>query len=165
MRRNFRKDERGAAALEFSLVMIPFFGLIFAVFEIGYAAFMASALENAAGQASRMIRTGREDAPTTAGEFKNVICQRMAMPIAKCEARMTINVQTFASFDAISSWEPPEGDSYVQGGSREIQMVRATYRQPLMTPLFALYPRDVASNTIDLASTFAFRNEPFETGS
>lgn len=157
-----RKDERGATAVEFALVIVPFLGLTFAVFEIGYAAFVSSALSNASGEAARMIRTGRVDAPKSADAFKTAICDRMAMPVDRCKGRMTVNVQTFGSFDAIGAWNPPADDSFVPGGARDIQLVRATYRQPLITPLYTLYPRSSGGSTIDLTSTFAFRNEPYE---
>lgn len=162
MRRRFARDRRGAAAVEFSLVLVPFLGLTFAMFEIGWAAFVSSSLENATADTARMIRTGRADAPSTAQAFKETICGRMIIPAGECQARLVINVQTFASYDAMAGWAPGDADSFVKGGARAIQMVRATYRQPLITPLFSLYPRDRETGDIRLRSTFAFRNEPFE---
>jgi Flp pilus assembly protein TadG len=162
MRRRFARDQKGAAAVEFALVIVPFLGLTFAMFEIGWAAFVSSSLENATSDTARMIRTGRDDAPASASAFKQAICERMIISTAECQARMTVNVQTFDSYSAMSGWTPPTDDSFVVGGARAIHMVRASYRQPLITPLFNLYPRDDETGDITLRSTFAFRNEPFE---
>lgn len=162
MRKRFARDQGGAAAVEFSLVLIPFLGLTFAMFEIGWAAFVSSSLENATGDTARMIRTGRDDAPASASAFKQTICERMSIAPGDCQSRLTVNVQTFDSYDAMSGWEPPAADSFAAGGPRAIQMVQATYRQPLITPLFSLYPRDEGGEDILLRSTFAFRNEPYE---
>ena len=45
--RRFRKDKKGAAAIEFAFVAIPFFALMFAIVETAMAFFFNQILETA----------------------------------------------------------------------------------------------------------------------
>ena len=55
----FALGSRGAAAVEFALVSIPFLALTFGIIEIGLIYFVSTTLENATLQAAREIRTGQ----------------------------------------------------------------------------------------------------------
>ena len=57
----FSKDVRGSVLIEFALVSIPFFMLLFGVLEVGIIFFGNSMLEKATSDAARLIRTvGRQ---------------------------------------------------------------------------------------------------------
>jgi hypothetical protein len=67
----FRRDERGATVIEFGLVALPFFGLLFAIIETALVFFAGQALETAVSNAARLIRTGQaQSAGYTVSDFK-----------------------------------------------------------------------------------------------
>jgi Flp pilus assembly protein TadG len=57
--RAISRDRRGSVAIEFSLIAIPFFMLLFGVLEVGIIFFGSSMLEKATADAGRLIRTGQ----------------------------------------------------------------------------------------------------------
>ena len=56
--RCFIDDRRGSAAVEFGILAIPFFLLVFAIIEVALQFFVAEILDTATSQAARLIRTG-----------------------------------------------------------------------------------------------------------
>ena len=57
--RGFWRNNRGATAVEFGLIALPFLGLIAGLLETGLMMFADSALDQATNRAARMIRTGQ----------------------------------------------------------------------------------------------------------
>ena len=55
--RRWRRNQRGSAAIEFALVAPMFFGLLFAIFEIGITFFAGQVLENGLQQSARKMFT------------------------------------------------------------------------------------------------------------
>lgn len=73
---DFARSASGAAALEFALVALPFFTLLFATLEIGLFYFYSSQLQMAAEIASRELLTGSLASGTTVQQFiDNKLCQ------------------------------------------------------------------------------------------
>ena len=73
---DFARSASGAAALEFALVALPFFALLFATLEIGLFYFFSSQLQMAAELASRELLTGSLASGTTVQQFiDNKLCQ------------------------------------------------------------------------------------------
>ena len=66
------------AAVEFGLVALPFFALLFAIIQVGLVFFAGQALEGAVATASRMIRTGQAQQQNfDAAKFKDQICTQI----------------------------------------------------------------------------------------
>lgn len=73
--RRFGRNDRGAAAVEFAIVAIPFFMFIFCLMGCSLYFFVVSALEKGTDDASRLIRTGEAvTAKMTVGGFRDKIC-------------------------------------------------------------------------------------------
>ncbi len=53
-----RRDERGASAVEFGLIMIPFFVLVFGLIEYGWYFYVAQNTSGAASTVSRKLEVG-----------------------------------------------------------------------------------------------------------
>ena len=78
----FAEDARGATAVEFSIVSIPFFMILCAIFEAAFLLFNQSNLENATYDASRQLLTGQiqSNGQTTAQQlttFTNLVCSKL----------------------------------------------------------------------------------------
>ena len=54
----FAGDRRGAAAVEFALIALPFFMLLFGKLELGLLFMASTTIESAADTSGRRIRTG-----------------------------------------------------------------------------------------------------------
>ena len=94
----FRRDDRGATAIEFAFVAPVLFYALLSLIEIGMLGMISSGLNNAVVETARRIRTGREDAAASASEFKSQICARMTSNVSSCASRLTISVQKFPKF-------------------------------------------------------------------
>ncbi|MCW5714719.1 MAG: pilus assembly protein [Bauldia sp.] len=167
--RAFRSDTRGATAVEFALLAIPFFLLLFAILET-FLFFFASQTVSAATQAaSRLIRTGQAQALSyTDADFKDAICRSMA-GILNCAANLRVDVRTVATFGAVDLAPPfdddgnldPQDFDYDDGVAGDIVVVRAYYEWPINTDLLGIGLANLGNGGRLIAVATAFRNEPF----
>ncbi|MEQ1755241.1 MAG: TadE/TadG family type IV pilus assembly protein [Micropepsaceae bacterium] len=163
----FRRKTSGTTAIEFAIVALPFFSLMFAIFDVSLVYFATSALENAVAAASREIRTGQAQAAAmTQTQFRDLICARIT-PLLACDSHLVIDVRKFTSFGTIAT--PPAlnpdgtfaGNSQFQiGTAGDVVVVRAFYAWPMLTPTGLTYSNMTGHSRL-LSSATAFRNEPF----
>lgn len=171
--RRIRRDERGAAAIEFALVAAPFFFLIGAIIETALLLLADQFLETAVNDASRLIRTGQAADTTKDGtafthaEFTQQVCDRLYI-LFDC-AYLSTDVRTYSAFNAASYALPLDADgnldpsklAYNAGTSTGIVVVRAYYQYPLIFTGFGFNLADLGNGKHLLASVAAFRNEPY----
>ena len=166
--RGEKKSREGATAVEFALVAIPFFGLLFLIYEAALVLTVNAALESAVMNSGRLVRTGQISKNATAEDFKIEICGRMNIFESACLHRIQIDVQPVASFSNPGITDPikdgvfnPGILKFDIGEARSFMLMRVWYDQPLTTPFFAhAMTRLENGNTVMHAAT-AFRNEPF----
>ena len=92
-----RRDEDGATAIEFAMVALVFFGLIFAILELAIIFFINAVLSHTVVDAGRDIRLGRFANCGGAPEFKALVCSRMKN-LMNCEANLRVDVVTATGF-------------------------------------------------------------------
>lgn len=166
--RRFRKSTRGAVALEFAIVSIPFFALLFAIIETALMFFVSQILDSALTKTARQIRTGQAQAASmTAAQFKSAVCNEM-YALVDCTANLYVDVNTytdFASYSATSPIDPTTKQmrpmNFVPGGSGDIVVVRAFYAWPTYFNLLSANATKLADGRRLLGAVVAFRNEPF----
>jgi Flp pilus assembly protein TadG len=160
--RGFRRDQRGATAIEFAIVALPFFTLMFAIIETAIVFFASQALETATADAARLIMTGQaQQQKFSKTQFQQQICDNMR-GLLDCDA-LTVDVRTYTVF--AGSAARPDADEepqYTPGIGGDIVVVRASYEWPLVTSLVGLSLADRPNGKRLIAATAAFRNEPFE---
>lgn len=173
--RGFRRADEGATAVEFALVSLPFFMLVWAIIELGMVFFVDVTLDNAVGKMSRQIRTGEfQSAGGTAASFKSAICDRMLWLQSGCSSTLKVDVRTFELFEDVKDAPPattdPEGGDpefndanscFQTGGPTNIVLVRAFYEWTLFTPLLNQSLVNLGGNKRLLTATTIFRNEPY----
>ena len=72
----FITSTRGTAGIEFGIVALPFFALMFAIIEVSLIYFGNVTLENGMNEAARLVRTGQLQASGgTIDDFKDAICE------------------------------------------------------------------------------------------
>ncbi|MEQ8356719.1 MAG: pilus assembly protein [Kiloniellaceae bacterium] len=159
------RDDRGAAVMEFGLVATPFFLLLVGTLELSVMFFTSAVIEGATKEAARQIRTGQIQATgDPVATFQTELCDSL-FNVIDCSG-VVFNVQTFASFGAVSM--PIEVDEdgevintgFAPGGSGAVTVVRTIYRWQFVTPLISnVIPGGLSGHL--LVSTVAFQNEPY----
>lgn len=160
----FARAERGATAVEFAMVSIPFLLLIFAIIELGLVFLVSVTLENAVINAGRKIRTGEvQTAASTAQAFKTATCAKMGWTGSACESALSLDVRTFTSFansSAVINVSKPRTPCWDPGGPGSIVLIRAYYSWPLITPLLETGLQTSNGQRLIQATT-VFTNEPY----
>ncbi|WP_084398614.1 TadE/TadG family type IV pilus assembly protein [Henriciella aquimarina] len=168
--RAWAADRRGVAALEFALIALPFFFLIFGLLELCVLFIMSSVLEHGLNEAARGIRTGElqsgEDFNRDA--FEDIVCAEL-FDLFECKGKIQLDVKTYDSFTSTGRTSPIDehgdldttGFEFKPGGRDDIVVVRAFYEWELMTPVMSAPLANMNNNRRLLQATVVFRNEPF----
>ncbi|MEL6299191.1 MAG: TadE/TadG family type IV pilus assembly protein [Pseudomonadota bacterium] len=165
-----RRDEKGVTAVEFALIAMPFFAMLFGIIAVALFFFTTFTLENAIEQASRAIRTGQAQSQgMTTSEFKQSVCDN-APSYIDCGGKIRVNVQTFSAFGSVSNPsctdsggdlipEPPP--TPVPGAAGEIVLVTVCYQWDLAANLPFLKLGNMSNDSRMIRATTTFRTEPF----
>ena len=165
--RRLCKARRGAVMVEFALLMLPFFILLFGVFEVALLIWGGLELDNATADAARLVRTGQAQAAGyDAADLRQAVCSRVSL-LFECNSRLRVDVQTFPSFQiTLPAALDPQGRlkqafafDLGQGGS--IVLMTTFYEWPLLSILSSISLSNMADGNILLSASAAFRNEPF----
>ncbi len=177
--RRYHKNDDGTTAIEFAILAIPFFALVFGIIELAIVFFIGSTLEHAIATVAREIRTGEfQSTSGNADDFKSAICEAMSS-VGNCE-NLRIDVLSAASgkFSDLSLPQSPQPcdadddacqnqspqllpDSYTNTSGGDVVIVRVQYFHPLAVPSELTRLSNAPGNTRVINAITAFRNEPF----
>jgi Flp pilus assembly protein TadG len=175
--RSFARDERGVTAIEFGILALPFFTIIFAIIETTMVFFAGQVLDSAVEDASRMIRTGRAQA---AGygmtDFRSLLCDYTFGLFGTDCTEVKIKVEKIPDFTSTTTsntvqdcdYDPEDmtctwtlSQDYDDGVGRDVIQVFAYYRWPLLINLPYFNLKNQPDNYRLIGATRVFRNEPF----
>jgi len=182
-----RRD--GTAAIEFAILSLPFFVIVFASIETFVAFSAEQLLANATDTMARKIRTGEitfnlgKSTDMTEQQFRTAFCKEISilMPCSASEAstpnKLLLDVRTFAKFadipkslPRVSSEQYADLDTstfkFAPGGKKTINIVRAYYRWDVVTDLVRPYitnirPADGSKQTYLMVATAVIQNEDY----
>jgi len=172
--RRLVKDEEGATAIEFAVLAIPFFLMLFGIIELAVIFFINSNLQNASYEAARRIRTG--EFTGNEAQLKTLICTQMnpdksGAQLDTCRGRIEVRVKLIGDFSKTTKFAPPEPTpppgtpppANVEGtNGGDTVILTAPYRHPLAVPGdFSRLSNVADGNHRDIKVVSAFRNEPF----
>lgn len=182
------RSRDGAAAIEFAILSVPYFIIVFAIFET-FAAYTAEQLvTNAVNTMARELRTGNitynlgRSTDMTETQFRAAFCEEVAIMIA-CSAsepdtpeKLYLDVETLPTFKAIADKAsiPRTGGAYsdldtsafhfTPGGPDTINLLRAYYRWnvtfDLIRAITHIRPDSDTQQFLIIATT-AFRSEDY----
>jgi len=163
----FSRCTRGGAALEFALIATPFLGLLLAIVQTGLVFFAGQVLQASTAQAARQIMTGQAQAQgMTSAQFQQAVCAN-AGGLFNCGG-LSVNVQTFTSFSAISRLNPVQNGAinpallgFQPGIAGNIELVQVYYPWPVGPNIFGVNLANLGGNSSLLIATSVFRNEPY----
>jgi hypothetical protein len=154
----FRRREDGATAVEFALVALPFFGLVFAILELAIFFFASRYLEDAVFNMSRKILTQRVD-PASA-------CSAVTTEIANMFGGWLDPAKVVVSFSAPASFSAGGGAVALGGGAcnglvtpGQVVVVSASYPYPFTGFRFIAGAASMGKD-MQLTARTAFRIEP-----
>ncbi len=167
----FGRKNDGSAAVEFAIVAVPFFAILFAIIELAFVFWAGQVLETAVHDTSRLIMTGQAQKQNfNQTRFRQELCARV-YGLFNCTTGMIIDVRTSGAFASANLGKPafkPNGSvddtgfEYQTGGPGDIVVVRVMYEWPLILRTFGLDLADTPSGKRLLMSAVAFRNEPYQ---
>ncbi len=185
--RLWRKDESGATAIEFAMVIGPFLGLLFAILEVALVYFAQFSLENANETAARLIRTGAAQNgtatsnPLSKSQFKQKVCAKLPA-FMTCDNNLIVDIRSFPTFSAAAADLPdlfnPDGsrgaaEKYCPGGPSDMVVATIYYDWKLFigmpglgdfTGKLGLGLGNMPDGSRLIITGFATRNEPFAVG-
>lgn len=174
----FGKNERGAVMIEFALLALPFFTIIYAILETSIVFLAGQILDSAVQDASRKIRTGESTTLSwTVDGFREEVCDGLYGMFNCDEDKLIVKVEVVTSFGTATITDPvgedciPGGDeedcdwqitsSYDGGAGSSIVLVQAYYKWPTIVNLPGFNLSTQAGGTRLLSAIRVFRNEPY----
>ncbi|MFB9951674.1 TadE/TadG family type IV pilus assembly protein [Rhizobium puerariae] len=184
--RQILRSRDGAAAIEFALLAIPYFMIVFAIVETFIAYTGEQMVANAVDTMARQLRTGNitynlgRTTNKDRTEFRRAFCNEVAVLIKCSEAeiatpdKLWLDVRSFPSFADIPDSVPFDaaGDldtssfAYSPGAQKTVNMVRAYYRWQVVTDLLRplitnVRPSGGRPNYFLIVETSSFRTEDY----
>lgn len=179
--RRWKRDERGANAVEFAILATPFLMFVFGIVGVCYYFFMMNSLEKGIDEASRFIRTGQAQSNDMKIEdFKKKVCSQDGVGTyyswIKCD-HLEIFVKPYDSWEDVRP-EPcvdgsgnalsdptPGGDliSKHVGEENQIVIVTACYRWDLPKNLPYITLGNMEDGSMMMQTATVFRSEPYAT--
>lgn len=184
------RSRDGAAAIEFTLLAIPYFMIVFAIFETFIAFTGEQLVSNAVDTMARQLRTGQ----ITVGlslttdkdrdQFRTLFCDEISILIKcsseeiKTPSKLFLDIRSFTDFASIpKNYTMSEQNGNVDldtsqfqfnpGGPSTINMFRAYYKWQIITDLVRPYISNVKLGTDGSQSYFlimattAYKNEAY----
>ncbi|OLP45272.1 TadE/TadG family type IV pilus assembly protein [Rhizobium oryziradicis] len=184
--RRFRRSADGSAAIEFAILAIPYFLIVFAILETFIAFVAEQVVTSAVDTLGRNLRTGNitynleKSTNKTSAEFRQLFCNEISF-LLKCDAseiatpnRLYLDVRSFSTFAAIpkvvttaNGSLDTTGFAYAPGGPGTINMLRAYYYWPVTTDLVRSYvatirkPGETSNSDYLIVETTAFQSENY----
>lgn len=169
-RAEFFCNVEGMAAVEFGIVAMPFFAIIFAVLQVGVVVFAQQELESGVEQAARLVLTGQvQQQGLTQAQFQTQVCASLPV-LFKC-SNVMVDLQSVTAFSSANTSMPTltynaQGNvtnvwKFAPGVPGTIEVLRVMYQWPtFLVPLY-LKLATQSNGARLLMATAVFQNEPF----
>lgn len=171
----FVRHKGGATAVEFSLVALPFFALLFVIIEVGFVYFSNSSLDDALRRTTDDVQTGvAQEQRWTRDQYRERLCSRLPVFMTCENLIFDLRVLTEDAFDnhmisgdvrdITSAFRQGARLAYCLGNGGEYMLARVSYRFPSFIRF--VIERAMTIDGVQVYSTEAsrvFRNEPFLT--
>lgn len=173
--RRFGASTRGSTAIEFGMLALPFFVLVFGIIESCLSFAAGQLLQKSVDSVARQLRTGQIlPAQATAAKIKGEICKGLSILLVDDSCPdLFVDLKHYNSFAEIpygftrlaNGDVNTAGFTVDPGGEREISQLRAFYRWTVITdfmkPLMENINRGTKQGKLLMFGTMTWRNEPF----
>lgn len=160
--KRFSRDRRGATAVEFALVAVPFLGLFMATFEMGLVFFVNNNLDAATRKASRAFLTGTAQGAgvyTASSFLSTYMCPAGSTyvpgSLIAC-SNLIVDVRTSTNFSAADLsngfYKTQSSNTFCPGAPGTVTVVRIAYPMPSYFPIIASFGAGIGVNTTGLVN-------------
>ncbi len=164
------RNQDGAAAVEFALVMAPLIAIILASLQVAIIFSYDQALQSVGEKSARQLMTGSaQNANLSQSQFQTTVCG-YASAVFNC-SNIMIDVQSASSFSGIntsaltptynSSGAPTNSWSYSPGNPGDIVIMRLMYNWPVIGGPLVPGLANQSNGSRLLVATSVFKNEPY----
>lgn len=166
------RNRDGSAAVEFSLVALPFLALMMSTFEVGWFYFAASQVDAATIATARLIRTGQvQQAGFDKQDFFNEVCPEVSI-FGDCDETLTVEVTVFNSFAELAADTAPvvcanddpseiAALAYDPGSDNSIVRLRVCLLYTTLNPTIGVNVSETADGKRRVFGSYIFQNEPY----
>lgn len=162
----FIKNRDGVTAIEFAVLGLPFFLLIFAILEVCISFAAQQVIANATDDVARQFRTGKEQAGPEFNDSKlrQMVCERISILVSNTCPGLSVDLRQFDTFeDAANASTEYNSDGSIKtktdlGPALTKNMLRVYYRWPIVTNRLA---ETMPDGKMLLFSSATWQNEPF----
>ena len=151
-----RQCRRGAAALEFALLITPYLIVTFGIIEIGLYTLTISVLESSISSSARLIRTGQIS--TLAPFLTNISSNTFGLVDV---TQLSVSAYAYSSFGSIPTTLTPGNSSFNTGSGNSVVVLVVGYQYQFITPLVGNLIAPSGNGAWSFSTTMVFRNEPF----
>jgi Flp pilus assembly protein TadG len=168
--KRFRRDKRGSVAIEFSMLILPFAMLMFAVIETSVSFAGQQLMSNITDDIARSMRTGKiKTADISNAKLRQLLCDRLDILTPATCPELYFDLRKYASYSAVPKTIPykPDGDLDTTGfktelGTQlEIHALRVFYRWPVMTDFMRSELSSLPDGKSLLYAAMVWKNEPY----
>ncbi|MGD8325931.1 MAG: pilus assembly protein [Sphingomonadales bacterium] len=180
---NFKNQDKGVTAIEFSFAAPILFLFIIGALEVGHLMYSNAVLEGAAREAARRGITGFAPCGITREEYINQVIDQQLIGLADPDRR-TVSTKVYKSFNDIGQPEPfidanndgaynmgeeftdengnlqwdPDKGAVGLGSAGDVVVYDITYAVPILTGFFQ--KKIGLAESISISARAAVRNEP-----
>ena len=163
----FKRDEEGAAAVEFTFVGLPFIFLLTGLIELGFMFIADNMLQSATASAARQVKTGQivGSGNLVKNQFQTAVCDEL-IAITRCNNNITVILSEVTDSTTLASHVANNtlylGNSFNTGGASDFALIRVEYEYSLLTPLIGpIFANSNNGKARTLIATTVVQNEPF----
>ncbi|HWU62550.1 MAG TPA: TadE/TadG family type IV pilus assembly protein [Ensifer sp.] len=161
------QDTQGAAAVEFALLVLPFFIIIFVIIQISLMFFIETGLESALTKTARKVRTGIATTNAwTITSFKSDLCANLALSFG-CSSNLLVVASVVTNMGSITTTSPTTNgvltvtEQYNTGVGGDYVLIHVYLPWKPILPAYNFAGATLKDGTYILGATYLFRNEPF----
>lgn len=173
LRRRFVRNADGSVVVEFGVLAIPFFLLVFAILESCIAFAAQQVLSNATDDVARQFRTGQiKPADLVKDPFlvRNKICGKLEVLVASGCPELEVDLKSYDTFKEAAAKRilmagndiDTTGFGIDPGLSGSKNQLRVFYRWPVMTDFMRKSMSNIQGGKTLLFATVTWQNEPFD---
>jgi Flp pilus assembly protein TadG len=167
MTRNFIKNRKGSAAIEFAILALPFLVVIFAIVEIAIMYFVDSGLDAALHKAVRQVRVGTaKTASWDITKFKDVICSDLSYSFS-CSSSIKVRATVISDMNSVTRASGISGgvlsvtEDFNLGSSGDYILIQAFLPWDPVIKLYSFSSSRLDDGSYVLGAAELFKNEPF----
>lgn len=166
----FKRDRSGSVAIEFTLLALPFFLLVFAIIETCVAFGAQQIMANAADIVSRDIRVGElKTAAATQAEVRKRICDELSVLVTSGCPGLEIDLKSYSRYADVPTTIPRTSNNDVNtsgftvsvAGPSEKHHLRIFYRWPYYTDFIGSKMAELPNGKTLIYASATWQNENF----